>query len=306
MRHSKHVVKQKAVLKKVMTRYFGTMKVDTVLNRETVVPGEELSGEVHLKSVSSLKKVDIIVLSIMQQFMVREDRFDNLPLKTIEIQLTEEQKQEKQVQIPFSFELPAHTPHTSKRYKCWLQTDVNVPNKVDPRDMDGLHVTQHPYVQTVDRVFTEVLQFQNTQRNEVIYYIHLDNNKYDKTWLYGPTPSHIQNQVERHPLYPLLSKRDVPFVQEFEYRPSPHFAEKYKEVELVYDFTDDGVDIYAELQFLPRGELSKEEYFRMKALDRDEVIHCMSFTHEEIDNEELIAERFLKLLEGAEPPEELR
>ncbi|KAB7709079.1 hypothetical protein F9802_02860 [Bacillus aerolatus] len=217
------------------------------------------------------------------------------PLHTLEIHLTDEQKKQTNIQLPFSFMVPYYVPHILPKRKCWIQTDVNIPYKLDPRDLDFIHVNAHPFVTKVNEVLTGQLGFQKTNREEVIYYAGFGGK-----WI-------TNKKVLDHPLYPMISRSFVPMAQEIEYLPSPEFREKFKEVELIFDIYEDHTDLYVELQVPVSKEVGG--YFQRAAIlerNLDETIHKVSFTNEELSDSTIIAERLYDLFKHSQPPEELQ
>lgn len=57
----------------------------------------------------------------------------------------------KKKEIDFQFLLPVHTPPTIGKTKVWIQTGLDVPNAVDPKDRDYINVEPHRYMNTVFR-----------------------------------------------------------------------------------------------------------------------------------------------------------
>jgi sporulation-control protein len=284
-----------AKFKKLITRTIGHVKVDTVLSEEQVTPGDTLFGEVRLSSNKGFKEVEKVSVSLMQQFPFSDDTVANLPLLTTEMRLSEEQKVETELVLPFELYVPYYTPKSAEKRKCWIQTDIDLPYKLDPRDMDFIEINKHPLLSYVNKIVTEELGFVKTNREEVIHY-----PGFKPKWV-------IDKKVLNHPLYPMLSSRQVPVAHEIEYFPPEEFRDKYREVEFIYDIKEKGMDLYVELQFMVPKELGG--YFKRTAImesDRDERIHKLSFTTEDLEGSESIENKLMDLLTNTEVPEELR
>jgi sporulation-control protein len=284
-----------AKFKKMITRTIGHVKVDTVLTEEQVTPGDTLFGEVRLSSEKGFNEVEKVTVSLMQQFPFSDDTVANLSLLTTEMRLSEDQKDENELVLPFELKVPYYTPKSAGKRKCWIQTDIDLPYKLDPRDMDFIEVNEHPLLAYVNKIVTEDMGFVKTNREEVIHY-----PGFKPKWV-------IDKKVLNHPLYPMLSSRQVPVAHEIEYFPPEEFRDKYREVEFVYDIKEEGMDLYVELQFMVPKELGG--YFKRAAImesDRDERIHKLSFTNKELEGSEAIKNKLMDLLTNTEMPEELR
>jgi sporulation-control protein len=284
-----------AKFKKMITRSIGHVKVDTVLTEEQVTPGDTLFGEVRLSSEKGFNEVEKVTVSLMQQFPFSDDTVANLSLLTTEMRLSEDQKDENELVLPFELKVPYYTPKSAGKRKCWIQTDIDLPYKLDPRDMDFIEVNEHPLLAYLNKIVTEDMGFVKTNREEVIHY-----PGFKPKWV-------IDKKVLNHPLYPMLSSRQVPVAHEIEYFPPEEFRDKYREVEFVYDIKEEGMDLYVELQFMVPKELGG--YFKRAVImesDRDERIHKLSFTNKELEGSEAIKNKLMDLLTNTEMPEELR
>ncbi|XXM72024.1 sporulation protein [Lysinibacillus sphaericus] len=284
-----------AKFKKLITRTIGHVKVDTVLAEERVTPGDTLIGEVRLSSKKGFKEIEKVSVSLMQQFPFSDDTVANLSLITAEMRLSGEQKELNELVLPFELKVPYFTPKSAVNRKCWIQTDIDLPYKLDPRDMDFIEVNEHPLLPYVNKIVTEELGFVKTNREEVIHY-----PGFKPKWV-------IDKRVLNHPLYPMLSSRQVPVAHEIEYFPPEEFRIKYREIEFIYDISEGGMDLYVELQFIIPKEVGG--YFKRATIsesDRDERIHKLSFTNEEIEDPETIKKKLIELLVNTEIPEELR
>jgi sporulation-control protein len=284
-----------AKFKKLITRTIGHVKVDTVLTEEQVTPGDTLVGEVQLSSKKGFKEIEMVGVSLMQQFPFSDDTVANLSLITTEMRLSEEQKELNELVLPLELKVPYFTPKNAVNRKCWIQTDIDLPYKLDPRDMDFIEVNEHPLLPYVNKIVTEELGFLKTNREEVIHY-----PQFQPKWV-------IDQKVLNHPLYPMLSSRKVPVAHEIEYFPPEEFRDKYREIEFIYDIKEDSLDLYVELQFIIPKEIGG--YFKRAAIsesDRDERIHKLSFTKDELQDSENIKNKLMELLRNTEIPKELR
>ncbi len=91
----------------------GSATVNTKLERDQVVPGEEVKGIVEIRGGNVEQKIDVIYLSIYTTYIKETD--DNKYTKTgliDQIRLNEPftVKSKELKEIPFSFKLPIDTP----------------------------------------------------------------------------------------------------------------------------------------------------------------------------------------------------
>ncbi len=121
----------------------GAATVDTKLESEQVVPGEDVQGIVEIQGGKVEQQINEIHLSIHTQYVKESNDHKHHVTATIErIRLASKFKvsaNERKV-IPFSFQLPLDTPVTIGRTKVWVKTDLDIKNAIDPTDKDFLHV----------------------------------------------------------------------------------------------------------------------------------------------------------------------
>jgi sporulation-control protein len=121
----------------------GAATVDTKLERDQVVPGEEVKGIVDIRGGNVEQQIDDIYLSINTQYIKESNDKKYYVTATIErirlasaLTLAANERRE----IPFSFQLPLDTPVTVGKTKLWVVTGLDIKNAVDPSDKDFLHV----------------------------------------------------------------------------------------------------------------------------------------------------------------------
>ncbi|MCQ6276618.1 sporulation protein [Bacillus sp. V3B] len=121
----------------------GAATVDTKLEKDQVVPGEEIKGIVDIRGGNVEQQIDDIYLSINTQYIKESDDKKYYATETIErirlastLTLAANERRE----IPFSFQLPLDTPVTVGKTKVWVTTGLDIKNAVDPSDKDFLHV----------------------------------------------------------------------------------------------------------------------------------------------------------------------
>jgi len=202
----------------------GAATVDTRLERDELVPGEEVRGVVEIKGGGSEQEVNGIRLEV-QTYYKREagdntvtetgtiERFPVSGQRTIEANLQEE--------IPFTFLLPHDTPLTLGRSSVWIRTALDVRMAFDPSDSDD--VTVHP--------------------NHTIRLV-LDSMK--------SLGFHIR-EAENEEL-PHRLRRRLPFGQELEFvAGSGEFRSRFDEMELLMFPSEDSVDLILQIDRRAHG-----------------------------------------------------
>ncbi|SEN79597.1 sporulation-control protein [Mesobacillus persicus] len=230
----------------------GSAQVDTKLEQDTVVPGGEIRGVVHIKGGSTEQKVDEIYLALNTTYLKESnDRKFNVPVVVDRFRLNEpftvgpgETKE-----IPFSFILPLDVPISIGRSKIWVTTSLDIKNAVDPTDKDYLKVVPN---KLMDSVLTAVEDLGFRLR---------------------------EADCEQAPYR--LRKR-LPFIQEFEYVPvMGSFRGKLDELELVFfPASENEVEIFMQVDRRARGLGG----FLSEALEMDESNIRFTVTSSDLPN----------------------
>lgn len=140
----------------------GSAKVDTQLDNDRLVPGEEVSGKVIIEGGNTEQQVDQINLFLMTE-AVREvnDKKVHEKVKldsfTVGTGFTIGEGEKKE--LDFNFSLPIHTPPTLGRTSVWVQTGMDVPNAIDPKDRDYIQVEPHRNMNTILEALTNSMGF---------------------------------------------------------------------------------------------------------------------------------------------------
>lgn len=196
----------------------GGARVDTRLDNATLRAGEELRGVVHIQGGHVEQRVDRISLHLMVQYLQQDnDRLSALNTVFRKWQISQPftlQPGEKK-ELPFALRLPPGTPTTLGGAPVWLKTGLDIDNAINPEDSDRVQVLPHPWVQTVLDAVTG-LGFK------------LGNAYCEASERFG---------------------RDDPFLQEFELRSTADA----RELELVFLFSDDGLEVLIEVDRRARG-----------------------------------------------------
>jgi sporulation-control protein len=217
----------------------GAATVDTKLERDQVVPGEEIKGVVDIRGGNVEQQIDDIYLSVNTQYIKESDDKKYYVTTTIErirlaSALTVDANERRE--IPFSFQLPLDAPVTLGKTKVWVTTGLDIKNAVDPSDKDFLHVKPNRLLEGVMNSISS-LGFR-------------------------------LREVECEQASRRLRGR-LPFIQEFEFVPtSGDFRGRLDELELVFVSTSQtSADLHFQIDRKARGLGG----FLSEALEMDET-----------------------------------
>lgn len=211
----------------------GSAQVDTRLEQDSLIPGEVLSGEVHLTGGDVAQEIDEIYMYVITHYE-RESNDSKVKEECtlIKHRLTERvvlQPKEHKV-LPFAFRLPYETPLTMGRQPVYLRTGLDIKNAIDPGDSDFIEVRPHPLMAKVLDAVSQI-GFQ-------LYKVDCEYNRHlGKTY---------------------------PFVQEFEFRPTGPYRSRVEELEIIFYLNENSVEVLMELDKRARGFLGAfEEAFNL-------------------------------------------
>jgi sporulation-control protein len=202
----------------------GAATVDTRLERDELVPGEEVRGIVEVKGGDSEQEVSGIRLEVQSYYkrksgdntVTETGTIEHFPVsghRTIEANSREE--------IPFSFRLPYDTPLTLGRSSVWIRTALDVRMALDPSDSDVVTVRPNPAMRSV----------------------------LDSMQSLGFHMREAENEELPHRL-----RRRLPFGQEIEFvAGSGEFRGRFDEVELLMLLSEDSVDLILQIDRRARG-----------------------------------------------------
>jgi sporulation-control protein len=203
----------------------GSATVDTKLEKETVVPGQEIKGIVEIRGGNLEQRIDETYLSIYTTYIKEVD--DNKFTKSAlidQVRLNEPFtiKSKEIKQIPFSLRLPVDTPISLGRTQVWVATGLDIKNAVDPTDKDYLRVIPNPLTEAVLNSMNELgFRVREVECEEAPYRL----------------------------------RRRLPFVQEFEFVPiTGSFRGRLDEVEIVFfPNSDTEIELYMQVDRRARG-----------------------------------------------------
>ncbi|PFG12397.1 sporulation protein [Bacillus sp. es.036] len=158
-------------MKKMMARVgVGSSEVDTILNRNVLVPGETVDGVIKIRAGSVEQTIEKIDLSLHTTYVQKKD--DSKVTKSVQIaqhtvanQFTLQPNDKRE--FPFAFILPLDAPISKGKSNVWLQTGLDIKNAVDPQDKDMIQVAPHPYInaflQAVDGLGFKLREVENEE-----------------------------------------------------------------------------------------------------------------------------------------------
>jgi sporulation-control protein len=129
----------------------GSATVDTILERDTVQPGDSIDAHIEIEGGSDDQEVEELELAVATAYQV-PDGDDDVSYRTAEIsemELTDgftiEAGEERTMDVP-PIEIPVTTPATIDQTQVWIQTGLEIDWSVDPTDEDHLQVEPGPYL----------------------------------------------------------------------------------------------------------------------------------------------------------------
>ncbi|WP_404451290.1 sporulation protein [Virgibacillus necropolis] len=223
----------------------GNAKVDTQLENEYLVPGEEVRGKVVIQGGNAEQEIDQINLFVMTE-AIREVNDSKVHEKvkldsfTVGNSFTIDAGENKE--LDFQFTLPIHTPPTIGKTKVWIQTGVDVPNAIDPNDRDYINVKPHRNMNVVIDALTNELGFR-MRKVEMEY------------------------------------SRRYNYVQEFEFLPGNEFRRDLDELEAMFFLNESRLEVILQVDRRAKGLGG----LFAEALDMDENFVKIVFTNDEIN-----------------------
>lgn len=218
----------------------GAATIDTLLDHDRLMPGEDVSGIVRIRGGNVRQSIDTISLAVMTEYL--REMNDSKVRQTCEIARVHVSDPfsldaGEQLEIPFSFSLPLQTPLTLGRTPVWIKTELEVRSGIDPGDHDRIEVVPTPQMDTVLHAL-DLLGFR----------------------LVKVDCEHVRSGWGR-----------LPFVQEFEFKPAAHFRGKLDELELIFNPAAGGLELLLQIDRRARGLGS----LFAEALDMDEsYVRC--------------------------------
>lgn len=217
----------------------GSATVDTKLSKAQYAQGETVEGVVEVRGGSVEQRIDEIYLALVTTY-IREIDDKKVEEKAVLARYKVSDSMtigpNETKTIPFQFALPYDVPVTLGSSKVWLQTGLDIKMALDPQDRDYLTIEPHPLV----AAFLEAARQLGFRLCDV--------------------------QCEQAPRY---WQRRLPFVQEFEFRPTGGaFRGRLDELEAIFFVSEHGVEAILEIDRKARGFAG----LLAEALDMDETL----------------------------------
>ncbi|MZP30972.1 sporulation protein [Heliobacterium undosum] len=240
----------------------GGAKVNAIFHQQTVTAGSDVSGVIQIKGGGVAQQIEKIGLMVMTQYETESDDRKvtvNALVQKVDINLRIDLQPGDEREIPFSFCLSPYTPVSIGHTPVWVQTELEVDMAIDPSDTDHLQVQPHPNMAAVMEAIDQL----------------------------GFRLYKVKNEASR-------AGRGVPFIQNFEYKPTRHFQRSLDELEVAYLPESGGIDLLLEIDRKARG-LSG---LLLEAADMDETRIRLSLSQQEIaQGTAYLAERLKQVIE---------
>lgn len=203
----------------------GSATVDTKLERDSVIPGEQINGVIEIRGGKVEQNIDNIYLTLNTTYMKESN--DKKVYETAQIERLHVSKpltlKPNDIQtIPFTISIPVDTPITYGRTKIWVATGLDIKAAIDPTDKDFLLVKPNSHTEAV----LEAVANLGFRLREVEC---------------EAAPYHMRTRL--------------PFIQEFEFIPvSGTFRGKLDELEIVFsNITKEETIVYMQIDRKAKG-----------------------------------------------------
>jgi sporulation-control protein len=128
----------------------GSAEVDTVLETETVTPGNSVPAHVEIEGGSDEQTVEAIDLAVMTRYEIETDEgstYRNVAIQETELTdgFTIEEGEQRTIDAG-EIQIPETTPPTLGNTEVWIHTGLDIDWSIDPDDTDYLDVEPGPYV----------------------------------------------------------------------------------------------------------------------------------------------------------------
>ncbi|SDH42935.1 sporulation-control protein [Aneurinibacillus thermoaerophilus] len=200
----------------------GAAKVDARLADSKVHPGGELRGEVHVKGGNVEQAISQIYMYLYTEYYketndTKTKHKEVLASYRVADSLLIRPGEEKI--LPFQLRVPYHAPISFGRQNVYLSTGLDIEMAVDPKDTDVVTVLPDPLAAQL-LAEMEGMGFRHSYDSGICEY-----------------KKHIH--------------RMVPFVQEFELKPTSMFRNELDEIELIFDVYPEGIDVLMQVDRRP-------------------------------------------------------
>lgn len=213
------------MLNKILASFgIGAAKVDARLTSNSVLAGEVLTGEVYIQGGSVEQSITQIYMYLFTYYHREVNNNDTLHKEVLASYRVSDtlliNPGEKKI-LPFQLKVPYHTPISIGTQKVYLGTGLDIERAIDPKDLDPVQVSPDPLMSDLIRQ-VESLGFTHSYDSGICKHV-----------------KHIH--------------RAVPFVQEFEFKPTGIYCTQLDELELIFDVHEEGIDVLMQVDKKARG-----------------------------------------------------
>lgn len=202
----------------------GAARVDLMLREEAVIAGNAINGIVCIRGGRVDQRVEDVYAYVKTRYLKAVNHswmYVDATIAAIPIADKFTVEAEQTYEFPVSFRLPPYTPVTMGGTQVWIRTGMEINDGIDPKDEDYLQVMPHPYTAVVLEA-AERLGFRLR----------------DASCEYAPYHGISQG---------------LPFVQKFEFLPSPEHRDRLDELQIVCYPDDDGIGLLLQIDRQARG-----------------------------------------------------
>ncbi|WP_027086137.1 sporulation protein [Cohnella panacarvi] len=202
----------------------GAARVDLILREQTVQAGNTISGVVRIQGGRVEQQVEVVYACVKTRYLKdvnHSKMYVDATIAAIPLAGKFTVEAEREYELPIAIRLPPYTPVTMGGTQVWIRTGMEINEAIDPKDEDYLQVTPHPYTAVV----LEAAERAGFRLR-------------DASCVYAPYHGIAQG---------------LPFVQEFEFLPSPKRRDRLDELQIVCYPDDDGIGLLLQIDRQARG-----------------------------------------------------
>ncbi len=218
----------------------GSAEIDTILETETVQPGDSITARIEIEGGSDDQEVDEIDLAIMTRYEVETDEGSSYSTgKITETELTDGftiNAGEERTIDPGSIQIPESTPPTIGKTQVWVYTGLDINLSVDPKDKDYLEVLPGPYMEALLEA-VENLGFRRSSADNVKSR-SFGPGKFAQEFEYKPHSGPYSSRLDEIELFPVRQGERLEVVVEVDKRGGSLFGTDESHHRITIDTTD--------------------------------------------------------------------
>jgi sporulation-control protein len=218
----------------------GSAEIDTILETETVQPGDSIPARIEIEGGSDDQEVDEIDLAIMTRYEVESDDGSSYSSEEItETELTDgftiEAGEERTID-PGLIHVPESTPPTIGKTQVWVYTGLDIDLSVDPKDKDHLEVLPGPSLEALLEA-VENLGFRRSSVDNVKSR-SFGPGRFAQEFEYKPRSGPYSGQLDEIELFPVRQGDRLEVVVEVDKRGGSIFGSDESHHRITIDGTD--------------------------------------------------------------------